>query len=328
MNILMSGSGSGGHIYPCISTYNYFKEKNNVFIVIFKEIDKKIYDLNNIDYIYIEDSLSIKDKLKKIKKIIINNNINITMTFGGKNSFFINLVAKSLKKKIYIFEQNAIIGKANKFNYILANKMFTNFKINKKKEVNIGNPNTFSLKTKKISLFSNNKITILITLGSLGSSTVDKVIKQLINELDDFNIIYVTGNNVNKHKTDNKNVRIFNYYNNLTELINISDIVISRAGASTLAEIIKLKKPSINIPSPYVTNNHQYINAKVLEDSNACILLKEKDTNLFTLKSKIYSLSTNKLLYDNIVRNLTKLENKGNFNDIERVINNDYCQKS
>lgn len=320
MNILMSGSGSGGHIYPCISLYNDLKKDNNITIVIFKEIDKKIYDMNNIEYIYIDDNLSNFKKIKELKSVFKNYNINKTITFGGRNSFYIQLVSKALKIKSYIFEQNAILGKANKINLLFADKVFTNFKINLKKEINVGNPNSYYIKTNKIKLFNNNKITLLFTMGSLGSSSVSKVINNFIKHNKDYNIIYVTGNNVKVNIKENGSLKIFNYYNPLTDLINISDIIISRAGASTLSEIIYFNKPSIIIPSPYVTNNHQVKNAKLLLKENACQIIYEKDLNEQILISKIRNYSNNKKYYDETINNINKLKPTITFKQLRKYL--------
>lgn len=321
LNILLSGSGSGGHIYPCLALYNYLKDKYNVKILIFKEIDKRIYEMNNVKYIYIDDNYSVLKKLSLINKAIKNNNINKVITFGGKNSFYINIISKKLHIDSFIFESNAISGKANKMSYLLVNKIFTNFKLNLKKEINVGNPNAFVLTNKKIKLFNNKKITILITLGSLGSSSVSKVIEKLLINNDDFNFIYVIGNNVKLKKTIKKNnVKIYQYYNNLKELINSVDIVIARAGAATLSEIVAYNKPSIIIPSPYVTNNHQLKNAKYLLNRHCIILIEEKDLTLTKLNNQLTKLALNKDLYENIKSNLIKNSFNNNFKIIEDEI--------
>lgn len=322
MKILMSGSGSGGHIYPCIALYKELIKSYKIIVIVFKEIDKKIYDLNNIEYIYIPNELSSFEKIKKINKIIKENNIDKTITFGGKNSFYINIVSKLNKIDNYIFEQNSTLGKANKLNYLLCKKIFTNFKLKLKKEINVGNPNAFKLNYKKINLFNNkNKITIFITLGSLGSSSVNKVIEKLINENKEYNFIYVSGNNVKSNIKNSSNVKIFDFYNNLVELMNISDIVISRAGASTISEIIALNKVSILIPSPYVSNDHQYKNAKVLLDKNSCILINEKDLCYEKINNEIKHLLTNNKKYQNIKTNLLLLKKSNGFSKIIKEIN-------
>lgn len=320
MNIVMSGSGSGGHIYPCLSLYKKLKDDHNVILVIFKEIDKKIYDLNKVSYTYIDNNLSFFEKYKKIRKIIIENKIEKSITFGGKNSLIINLVAKSLNKKIFIFEQNVILGKANKINYLLCDKVFSNFKLNLKKEINIGNPNSFEISNEKVNYFNNNKITILITLGSLGSSSVNKVIEQLIIDNKTYNIIYVTGNNVKSNLKDNDHTKIINYFNPLTTLMNSSDIIISRAGASTLSEIIQLNKVSIIIPSIYVSNNHQYKNAIRLYKIKAIELIQEKELNVNLLKSKLFILTNNNKYYEFIKTNLNLVKKSNGFDKILKEI--------
>ena len=320
MNIVMSGSGSGGHIYPCLSLYRKLKDNHNVILVIFKEIDKKIYDLNKVNYTYIDNNLSFFEKYKKIRKIIIENKIEKSITFGGKNSLIINLVAKSLNKKIFIFEQNVILGKANKINYLLCDKVFSNFKLNLKKEINVGNPNSFEISNEKVNYFNNNKITILITLGSLGSSSVNKVIEQFIIDNKTYNIIYVTGNNVKSNLKDNDHTKIINYFNPLTTLMNSSDIIISRAGASTLSEIIQLNKVSIIIPSIYVSNNHQYKNAIRLYKIKGIELIQEKELNVNLLKSKLFILTNNNKYYEFIKTNLNLVKKSNGFDKILKEI--------
>lgn len=320
MNIVMSGSGSGGHIYPCLSLYRKLKDDHNVILVIFKEIDKKIYDLNKVSYTYIDNNLSFFEKYKKIKKIIIENKIEKSITFGGKNSLIINLVAKSLNKKIFIFEQNVILGKANKINYLLCDKVFSNFKLNLKKEINVGNPNSFEISNEKVNYFNNNKITILITLGSLGSSSVNKVIEQFIIDNKTYNIIYVTGNNVKSNLKDNDHTKIIHYFNPLTTLMNSSDIIISRAGASTLSEIIQLNKVSIIIPSIYVSNNHQYKNAIRLYKIKGIELIQEKELNVNLLKSKLFILTNNNKYYEFIKTNLNLVKKNNGFDKILKEI--------
>lgn len=324
MNILMSGSGSGGHIYPCISLYNYLKADNNIVLIIFKKIDEKIYKLNNIKYIFIDNDLSSYKKLKKIKEIFNTYKIEKSITFGGKNSLYINIISKLMKVDNYIFEQNAIMGKANKMNYLICNKVFSNFKLNLKKEIQVGNPNSFQIKSNsKLKYFNNKKAVILITLGSLGSQTVNKVIEKFIKENDEYNFIYILGNNVKSNIQNSSNIKVFQYYNPLSELISYADIIVSRAGASTISELIALNKPSILIPSPYVVNNHQEKNANILLKNNACLVIKENELNTSILKQDIAKLTCNIELYNKLKSNLSKMFLGNNFKLIEEVILND-----
>ncbi len=321
MKVVLSGSGSGGHIYPCIALYKELKKEHQVILLIFKEIDKKIYDMNHLAYHYIDNQLSNLEKIKKIRKILKDEKIDKAITFGGKNSVFIHLVCKIEHIDSYIFEQNAVMGKANQLNYFLCKKMFSNFPLNKKKEINVGNPNAISLKSDKgKKLFNNQKITLLFTMGSLGSETVNKVIEQYILNNNDYNIIYISGSNVKSKIKESELVKVYSFYNPLSDLIRSSDLIISRAGASTLSEIIALNKPSIIIPSPYVANNHQYKNAKKIYQNKACEMILEKELNLTQLTLKIRNLTTNENAYNEMKNNLKKFENKDSFEKIKDEI--------
>ncbi|MCI5745512.1 MAG: UDP-N-acetylglucosamine--N-acetylmuramyl-(pentapeptide) pyrophosphoryl-undecaprenol N-acetylglucosamine transferase [Erysipelotrichaceae bacterium] len=317
MNIIMSGSGSGGHIYPCIALYNELIKDNQIIIIIFKKIDKDIYDLNHIPYIFVDDNDSSIKKLKKINQIYMKYKIDKSITFGGKNSIFIALISKKYAVDHFIFEQNAIIGKANKINYLFCKKIFTTYKLNLKKEIYVFNPNTYNInKIAERKIFDNKKITLLFTMGSQGSSSVSKVIEDFILNDKNYNIIYVTGKNV-KTTINKNNVKVFSYYNPLTELIKQADIIISRGGASTISEIIALKKVAIFIPSPYVANNHQFKNVNYYYKKNCCEMILEKELTYSLLASKIRNLTHNKEKYYSMVNNIEKIEIKNNFNIIK-----------
>ena len=94
LNILLSGSGSGGHIYPCLALYNYLKDKYNVKILIFKEIDKRIYEMNNVKYIYTE----IKKDYKINKK-----NLMIDFECQYKINILFNMIPRGRRASYHAF---------------------------------------------------------------------------------------------------------------------------------------------------------------------------------------------------------------------------------
>ena len=133
---------------------------------------------------------------------------------------------------------------------------------------------------------------VLIVMGSLGSSKVNEYLFKELQKCDgkDYEVLFITGNNtyesVIKHKFPS-NVKIIAFSDELGGLMKKTDLMISRAGASTLSEIMALEVPSILIPSPYVANNHQYYNALSLSSKKAAILLEEKDLQDGVLSAKI-----------------------------------------
>ena len=110
--------------------------------------------------------------------------------------------------------------------------------------------------------------------------------------------------NNSKIKNLPDNVKVVGFLDDMLGLLKSVDLIVSRAGASTIAEITALEIPSILIPSPYVTHNHQYKNAKVLEDAGASILIEEKDLNSEVLINKI----------DEVLNDSNKIKNMKNAN--------------
>ena len=123
---------------------------------------------------------------------------------------------------------------------------------------------------------------------NLRKTRVGKVVSDKMKEIlpkfngKNYEVLFVTGNNYyDEFKTLklSKNVKIVRFVNNLKRLFKKTDLMVTRAGATTISEIISYKVPSILVPSPYVTDNHQYKNAKSLVDKDAALLMEEKDLN-------------------------------------------------
>ena len=166
---------------------------------------------------------------------------------------------------------------------------------------------------KKIFDLTPNKKLVLIVMGSLGSSKMNELIVNDINKFDgkDYEVVFITGKEgyeTIKEKSFPKNVKVFPYIENMTRLMKKTDVIVSRAGASTISELVALKIPAILIPSPYVPNNHQYKNAIDLKNGNACVLLEEKDFNMDVLIKEIDELINNDIKIKNIQKNLSKFD--------------------
>ena len=128
-----------------------------------------------------------------------------------------------------------------------------------------------------------------------------------------YEILFITGKKYSEEllsKNFPSNVKVVPYIENLPGLMKNTDLMISRAGASTLSEIIALKVPSILIPSPYVTDNHQFKNAYDLVSKKAAVLIEETDLNGDFLVRKIDELFENDKLLTEMKNNLELLEVK------------------
>ena len=149
-------------------------------------------------------------------------------------------------------------------------------------------------------------------MGSLGSTKINDILIKAMNlfKNKNYEILFVTGKNsyeeIKKIKFSS-NVKVVPYIENMTRIMKNTDIIISRAGASTLSEIIALKIPSILIPSPYVPDNHQYKNALDLSSNNAAILIEEKDLNGNILVKTIDEILNDDEKIKDMKKNLEKL---------------------
>ncbi len=312
MKMIISAGGTGGHIYPALAIIKKFQEKEKNFQVLYigthNRMENKIVPEENIPYesikIYGFNKKKIGQDIKNIgylykayyKCIHIMEEFkpDIVIGVGGYVTLPVIMAAKKLKIKSVIHEQNSIPGKTNLFLSGGVSAVLTSFKESEKyfkKEVKCiytGNPSGDNVKNlkpiSKESLgLSKNKKLVLITCGSLGSgSLMTKLIDFLkLSAKEDYEVLYITGNSYYDELTKNnhfaKNIKVLPYLSNLAALFKNCDLIISRAGASTISEILSAKVPAILVPSPNVANNHQYYNALDLQNSNLAIMLGEKD---------------------------------------------------
>ena len=338
MRILMVAGGSGGHIYPCLELAKYFISKGEVVFLggNNNSLEEKIYKDNGLNFIGIDINkkkiTSHFKNLKLVKQIYKDNKIDLVILFGNYISVSFGLGAIALKIPVYVHEQNVIYGRANKLLGMKARKVYLSLPIKNdifsKKSILVGNPKAESY-YKRVNL-DKSKCNVIITMGSLGSTTVNKIIKELLKNISDNGINYhiVVGKKYYdefiKNVRKNQNIHIYPYLENLSSYIKECDVFVSRAGATTISEIIYNEVVSILIPSPYVKDNHQYLNAKYLEERDACVLKQEKEINGKILEETINSLANNKVKKENIKSNLRKMKVSDIKEKIYEDIKNDY----
>ena len=275
--------------------------------------------------------------ISKCKKEIKKFNPDIVIGAGGYVTAPVIIAAKKSGYKTLVHEQNSILGLSNKILLKYTDTLCTSFetmKVDNVKCVYTGNPASESIISKKpydkkeLGLSKSKKL-VLIVMGSLGSSSVNEVLKGTLNKFDKkYEVVIVTGKNYyeefNKLERG-KNVFVFPYIDDLSRLMKVTDVLVTRAGATTLSEIMVTKTPSILVPSPYVTENHQFKNAMYLVDKNAGVLLEEKDLTPESLVNKVNELinDPNKCL--DIKDNLENIGKKNSatliYNEIKELTN-------
>lgn len=345
MRIIVSAGGTGGHIYPALAIIKKFQEKEKnleiIYIGTHNRMEKKIIPSLGIKYeeleIYGFDKKNIGRDIKNIFLIkkAINKCLNIMKEFkpdvvigvGGYVTYPVIKAAHKLSIKTFIHEQNSIPGKSNVALAKYVDLVGVSFKNSEsyfptaKRVVYTGNPcgeNALDLpRISKTSLgFKPSDKLIIIVAGSLGSTAFNHKFKAFLSMVEDENykILYITGKSYYedfiKDTQFSKNVKVVPYMDNLAGLMKDAYLIISRAGASTISEILALKLPSILIPSPFVANNHQYYNALDLASLKVAELIEEKNLNPNIIKVTINELVNNQKKYNELKQNLEKLNTK------------------
>ncbi len=359
MRMIIAAGGTGGHIYPALAIVKKFQEKDPNFEVLYigthNRMENKIVPSYNIPYKAIKIYGLSKNIFKDFKNVALlikafNDCLKIMEEFkpdivvgvGGYVTLPVIMAAKKAKIKCVIHEQNSIPGKTNKFLSLGVDAVFTSFKSsekyfnNKVNSVYTGNPSGDNVKNlkpmNKESLgLSKDKKLVLITSGSLGSSALNEKLKEflILSGKEDYEILFITGNNNYEEMIKNKfakNIKILPYLDNLASLFKSCDLVISRAGAGTICELLASFCPAILIPSPNVANNHQYYNAKELSDRGLAIMIPENDLDSQKLYEQVKSLLKNDQEYKNL-KNALKMEklidaSTNIYNEIKEIVKN------
>lgn len=348
MKVIITAGGTGGHIYPALEIIDKIKEKEPdsefIYIGTTNRMESKIVPELGIKYVGIEMyglSKNVKRLAKtlylivkntnKCKKIIKQFNPDVVIGVGGYVTYPVIKAAKSMNVKTFIHEQNSIPGKTNRMLGKMADMIGISFEESKnhfdeKKCVYTGNPSSSRalrlslIKKEKYGVAKNRKL-VLMTQGSLGSASVNEKMKNFLKdaENEEYDIIYVTGKSSYKEFSKNKfskNVHIVDYIPSLAGLMKDADVVISRAGAGSISEIVALEKLSILIPSPYVANNHQYFNALAVANKRAAFMIEEESLNEKIIKEKVHDLLFDEVLKTNMKINLKKIQK----NDASEII--------
>lgn len=318
--ILISTGGSGGHVLPAITIYDHLKSNYETLISTdlrgLKYLDKKNYNhiivntpkLNNL---LLFPFSFLKVFILTLKSLIIlkRENISILISTGGYMSLPLCLAAKILSIKIYLIEPNMVLGRANKFFLYFAKKLICYSKelINLPKKFEHKQTIVMPLIRKKYYDTYNyhnegNFFTITIIGGSQGAKIFDTLINELlvkISKICSLKVVHQTSKKntdflekfYKKNKIENK---VFTFDKNLNIILKQSDLCITRAGASSLAELSLLKIPFIAIPLPTSKDNHQFENAKYYKDKDCCWIINQENFDKQKFEELLIKLSGKK----------------------------------
>jgi UDP-N-acetylglucosamine--N-acetylmuramyl-(pentapeptide) pyrophosphoryl-undecaprenol N-acetylglucosamine transferase len=315
MKVLVSGGGTGGHIYPALSIIEEFQNNKNQVLYVGKKnsMESEIVPKSSIDFkgITIEGFNRVnkfKNLIVGIKLflgllqstvIVLKFNPDVVIGTGGYVSGPVLLMASLLNKKTYIHEQNSFPGVTNRILSKYVDTVFISYEEsanrfpNKSRLKYTGNPVRKDFKEKLYGQTKNSKNfkEILSFGGSGGAKKINNLMLEVIKQFngnDAYKITHVTGKKyyegfmreLKEPKVDLcSNIEIYNYLKEMPKYMLSSDLVISRAGAITISELKYTKTPSILIPSPNVTDDHQTHNAKSMENKGLAKMIKESELN-------------------------------------------------
>ncbi len=336
MRVIVSGGGTGGHIYPALALIKEIKkrEPNAQFLYIgtekglestlvkregipFKTITitgfKRKLSLDNVKTIirFIKGVTRAKLLIKEFKP-------DVVVGTGGYVCGPVVYAAAKLKIATIVHEQNSVPGLTNKFLSKYVNKVAISFEESteffpKEKVVFTGNPRaTEAVEVEKKDRLtalglSMQKKTVLIVGGSRGAKPINDAFLEVLKDAGqrEYQFLYVTGDvhyqNVIKKVEEHgnpANIRIEPFIHNMPEVLKNVQLIVARAGATTLAEITAIGLPSILIPSPYVTNNHQEKNARTLSENGAAVVKLEKEISGTVLLNEIDRIMLSQTTWD------------------------------
>lgn len=343
--IVLTGGGTAGHVTPNIALLPALKEAGYEisYIGSYDGIEKRLiadfaipyygiatgkfrryFDLKNFS-----DPFRVIKGYTEAKKVLKELKPDVVFSKGGFVSVPVVRAAGDLHIPCIIHESDMTPGLANKLCIPVASKVCCNFPETLKcmpadKAVLTGSPIRSELtKGNKIAAyemcnFTANKPVIMVIGGSQGASSINQVVREALPKLlEDFQIVHLCG----KDKVDNLMLSIpgykqFEYVKaELKDLFAMADVVVSRAGANAICELLALNKPNVLIPLSLGSRGDQILNAASFEEQGFSIVIREESLDCFYLTDKIHELYCNRKSY------IENMKNSGQLNSIKTIIN-------
>lgn len=341
MHIIFAGGGTGGHIFPAIAVANHIKSIRSDITISFvgaiggmemEKVPQSGYPIDGISISGIQRKkwwknftlpFKILKSLIQSHKIIRKYKPAIVIGTGGYAAGPILYIAAKKGIPIVLMEANALPGLTNKWLKNKASLICVGSKaamayFPKDTCVYTGNPVRKDISGQKREeglayfRFSSDKKTILVIGGSLGAGSINKAIAEGLDKLMKQNIqlIWQTGkvhyaNYQSYEKKYPDRIKILPFIQDMNMAYSVADVIISRAGAISLAELAIVQKAVILVPSPNVAENHQYKNAKELADENAAILIPDAQAKE-DLVNEILNLISHEVLIETLSKNISK----------------------
>lgn len=358
--IILSGGGTGGHIYPAIAIANELKSRypNAEFLFVgakdkmeMEKVPQAGYKIEGLWISGIQRKLTLKNltfpfkvmmSLLRSSKILKTFKPDVVIGTGGFASGPLLQVAASKKIPCLIQEQNSYPGITNKLLSKKVNKVCVAYDglerfFPKEKIVKTGNPirqdlleiDNKTIKAKDTFGLKHGKHTLLVLGGSLGARRINELIEKELEFFQTHNVqviwqcgkLYYQEYKVYNNEED---VQVHPFLNNMDFAYAASDIIISRAGAGSVSELCVVGKPVVFIPSPNVAEDHQTKNALAIVEKEAALMIKESDLDIDfenTFAPLVSSMERRKKLGTNIKKLALVNATKDIADEVEKLLN-------
>lgn len=321
MKVLIAGGGTGGHLFPAIAVAEQFSSfcpsPKITFVGTAKGLEAKIIPLTMWDLILmkvpslkgagffrmIKAVLAMPFAMIEASKILLKVAPDVVISVGGYSAGPITLVAALFGKKTVLMEQNAIPGITNKILGHFVKKVFLTFVeseryFSKNKIVLSGNPvRRKILEAAGHKQVKNSKFTVLVFGGSQGARSINEgmmnALRSLEDSKDDIHIIHQIGRveDIERYsamyRAKGFSAEVYHFIEDMAKVYSKVDLVICRAGATSIAELSVMGKPAILIPYPFAADNHQEANARALVEIGAASLILNSELNSELLANEI-----------------------------------------
>lgn len=317
MRLVVSGGGTGGHFFPALEVLRRATDGgvDTLFVGSERGIEKKLKDSIPGEKLFLRSypfrGVSLKDRIRaslsllggcvslwgKLKKPFRS------LVFGGYTSAPVGLVTVFKGAGLYIHEQNSIPSMTNRMLFPMAEKVFITFEYTRrffrgKKVIRTGLPVRGSLlgsrlcreRAKELLGFDPSAKLVLFMGGSQGARTLNTLGVELARRIG-IQVLILSGERDYRRTSELAkglgNVKVFPFREDMALLYSACDMAVCRAGASTITELSLYGVPSLLIPYPYATEDHQYYNAKEIEELGGAVVLKEEDVSPSVIVSAV-----------------------------------------
>lgn len=346
LRVIISGGGTGGHIYPAIAIANELKVRNENTEILFvgandrmemEKVPKAGYEIKGLWIAGIQRNLSFKNLMFPFKllhslwsalKIVKRFNPDVVIGVGGYASGPTLWAGTKRNIPALVQEQNSFAGITNKLLSkkvqrvcVAYDKMDQYFP--KEVIVQTGNPVRKDIsnldldsKSKGLQFFNldPNKKTILVIGGSLGALSINESILEMLDDIiaNDYQLVWQTGKyfypkaQAVLSQKENSLIYCSEFIYEMDKAYAVSDVVISRAGALSISELCLVKKPIILVPYPYAAEDHQTKNALSLVEKDAALMVSDQDARAH-LKRMLFDLLADETIQMKLIKNITPL---------------------